>query len=145
MAGQLLEKKGRKVDLVGNSMGWTIVSPALLAVFEEFAKDFIQALRFSAVDSSGTAVLVEYRVINVLRCLDEAVDLDKSVTSRHKIGNKDTLNIITPVFRVDQIPQNTHVFRSKESMFSLVVSQDFAKAIQKAKLTGYALIETGSV
>lgn len=145
MHGQLLEKPGKRVDLVGNPLGWAIVSPKMLSVFEEYAQDDIQALRFNAVDSSATAVLTDYRVVNVLRCLDRTVDLEKSVTSRHNIGNKETLNIITPVFRVNEIPQNIHVFRPKETIFHLIVSQEFGKAIRKAKLKGVALVETGSV
>ena len=145
MAGQVVEKPGKKVDLVGNPMGWPIVSPAMLSVFNEFAGDSIQSLRLNARDSGGAPALLDYRVINVLRCLDQAVDLEKSVTSRHNFGNKETLNIITPVFRVNQIPPNTHVFRPKESLFSLVVSEEFAEAIQHAKLKGFDLIETGSV
>src|SRR5438874_2475366 len=83
MAAQLLEKPGKRVDLVGNPIGWPIVSPKLLAVFEEFANDDIQCLRLNAIDSSGTPVLGDYRVVNVLCCLDQAVDLEKSITSRH--------------------------------------------------------------
>jgi hypothetical protein len=145
MAGQLLEKPGKKVDLVGNPMAWTIVSPALLSVFEEFAKDDIQSLRLNVVDSSSRAVLTDYMVINVLRCLDETVDMERSVTSCHTIGSQKTLNIITPVFRVCEIPQDTHVFRAKESLFKLVVSEEFVEAIKRAKLKGIALVETGSV
>lgn len=144
MAGPIMEKSGKKVDLVGNPMGWPIVSPGMLIVFNEFATGMIQSLRFNAVDSSGAPALTDYRVMNVLNCLDEVVDLDQSVTSRHKFGDKETLNIITPVFRVSRIPPTTHVFRAKESLFSLIVSQEFAKAIQKAKLKGCFFAETGS-
>jgi hypothetical protein len=142
---QLLEKPGKKVDLVGNPLSWPIASPKMLRVFQESAKETIQPLRLSVMDSSGTPVLTDYRVVNVLLCLDETIDLANSITSRHKIGNKETLNIITPVFRVEKIPQSIHVFRPKESLFHLVVSEEFAETIHEAKLKGYALVDTGSV
>jgi hypothetical protein len=145
MAEQLVEKPGKKVDLVGNPLGWAIVSPAMLRVFEEFARENIQALPLNVIDSSGTPVLTDYRVVNVLRCLDQTVDLEHSVTSRHTIGDKETLYIITPVFRVDTIPQDIHVFRPVESLFHLVVSQEFAEALQKTKLKGFALVQTESI
>jgi hypothetical protein len=145
MAGQLLERPGKRTDFVGNPLGWPIVSPALLRVFESVANDDIQSLYLNVVDKSGAPVLRDYRVVNVLRCLDRAVDLEKSVTSRHKVGDKETRNIITPVFRVMAIPESAHVFRPKESLFTLVVSEEFNEAIQKANLKGLALVETGSV
>jgi hypothetical protein len=117
----------------------------MLSVFREYANDHIQSLRFNAVDSSGKRVLEDYRSVNVLNCLDDVVDLDRSVTSQHKIGDKEMLNVITPVFRVSRVPATTHVFRPNVSLFRLVISQEFANAIKQAKLKGYALIETGSV
>jgi hypothetical protein len=145
MAGQLLEKPGKRVDLVGNPLGWPIVSPAMLALFQELAKDDIQAVPFNAIDSSGMPVLTEYRVVNVLRCLDGTIDVKHSVTSCHASGEKEVLNIITPVFRVVNVPQDVHVFRPMEDLFTCVVSEEFERAIQKAKLRGCALIETGSI
>jgi hypothetical protein len=145
MAAQLLEKPGKKVDLVGNPMGWPIVSPELLALFQESAIDNIQVLRMNVVDSSGVPALTNYSVVNVLRCLDKTVDLDRSVISRQRTGDKETLNIITPVFRLNEVPRNTHFFRPSESMSHLIVSQEFGEAISNAKMKGFALIETGSV
>jgi len=145
LGAQLLANAGRRVDLVGNPLGWVIVSPAMLRVFSEFASDHMQILRFDAVNAYGQHVLEDYRVVNVLSCLEGVIDLTQSVTSRHKIGDKHTLNIITPVFRVGKIPATTHVFRPRESMFTLVVSEEFAEAMQKEKLKGFALVETGSV
>jgi hypothetical protein len=145
LKAQLLEKPGKKVDFVGNPLGWPIVSPTMLDIFSEFGTGSIQGLRFNAVDSSGKPVLENYRVINVLCCLSDVVSLEASVTSRHRVGDKETLNIITPVFRVCAVPETIHVFRPNLSLFMLVVSQEFAEKIEKAKIKGAALIETGSV
>jgi hypothetical protein len=143
VAAQLREIPGKRVDFVGNPLGWPIVSPAMLKVFDEFGNSAIQVLRFTAVDSSGKPVLSDYRVMNVLACLEEVIDLERSVTSHQRIGTEDAFNVISPVFRAERIPEATHVFRPKQSLSMLVISEELAEAVVSADLVGYALVETG--
>jgi hypothetical protein len=132
---------GKPCDYVPNVLAWPIVSPRLLAVFQKFGTE-MQILRADFVDSSGNPALVDYKVLNLLRCLEGTVDLNKSTTSHMTILGTKILNVIDFVFRRDAIPSDLHVFRVEESKSNIIVSADFARAVKEAKMEEIALGRT---
>ena len=69
---------GSPCDLVH---AWLLVSGRLAAIFNEFARPDLQMLDVPVLDSSGRRVLRGYKIINILRSVEGAADVDFEMTS----------------------------------------------------------------
>ena len=96
-------------------------------------------------DEQNLRTCPDFRLVNVLRCLEGTIDVAKSVTSCMNILGNNLLNVIAPAFCVSRIPDDVHVFRASECMPKVFISQEMAHAIRKAKLTGLVMVKTRSV
>jgi hypothetical protein len=128
---------GTPCDLVH---AWLLVSGRLAAIFNEFARPDIQMLEVPVLDSSGRRVLRGYKLINILRSIEGAADVDFEKTSESHIsggfGRRITLQYTAIAASVaPYIP----VFRPKEFMAAVFISEEFAQAIEDAKVTGCML------
>src|SRR5215470_3255710 len=75
---------GKPAHYVPNVLSWPIVSPKMLTCFQKFQTQ-MQILDARFLDESGRQALSGYKVLNILKCLRGAVDLEKSTTSPSEI------------------------------------------------------------
>jgi hypothetical protein len=133
---------GTRCDFVH---AWLLVSGRLAAVFTEFARHDIQMLDVPVLDSSGRRALRGYKLINILRCIEGAADVDFEMTSESHIkggfGRRITLQYSV---KASSVAPYVHVFRPKEFMAAVFVSEELAQAAEDAKLTGYELTKCRS-
>jgi hypothetical protein len=135
---KLWVKPGAPADAIGEPLSWPILSDQLIRVFKALASDDVQEVELSLFCIDTKKPVFGYKVLNVLRSI-QAIDLEQSVTSDMNILGTHVLNVIKPVYRGDLIPPDVHVFRPKESMSRIVVSEELAKAM-RGKGAGVALI-----
>jgi hypothetical protein len=138
-------ERGGRTDFLANPEGWPILSDRLIELIQGIAAADVQALPFPLIYAGCQEPVNGYGLVNVLRSLSGAVDLEKSVTSEMVILGKRIQNVITPVFRSKNIPLDAHIFRPHESPYRIVISGDLAQAMIAARVVGVALIRATTV
>ncbi len=125
-------------DFLHNVYGWLLVSERFINLTKEHIENAVEYLPVDIV-SDGIIINEKYSVINVINLLD-ALDLDNSVYS--VIGEDDwkMLNIKKHALKGRMI-QGQHVFKLKDDVFPVFVSEVVKNIVQKNKLTGFSFSE----
>jgi hypothetical protein len=141
---KLWVEPGMPSDALGEPLSWPLWSEKLMALVRPFAKGDIQEIAAPIFYVDKKEPVTRYRLVNILRSL-EAIDMARSVTSEMNILGTKITNVIRAVYREAAIPRDVHIFRSKEAMSRIVISEELARAIVDAKVFGVSLIATDTI
>ena len=124
-------------DWLSQPNGWFVVSKRFVDTVSQLENGAIQYLPVKLDACQPQMQSEEYYVANVIEILD-AVDFNNSVC--FNICNK--TGIIKYALK-DGIIKNHHIFKVKTETISFptFVSEDFKKAVRKAKLSGFSFTE----
>ena len=125
-------------DWLSQPNGWFVVSKRFVDTVSQLENGAIQYLPVKLDACQPQMQSEEYYVANVIEILD-AVDFDNSV---YFMLFQNEPSIIKYALK-GGIIKNHHIFMVKEAILSLsiFVSEDFKKAVRKAKLSGFSFTE----
>ena len=130
-------------DFLGNVYGWQIFSERALKLFGDIISNDIQLLPTKVINRDTGQETGKYFVVNVLPLLD-ALDLENSVYNYH--GPKDVahLSVIKYGIKKEKVAGH-HIFRLRDSKFSLFVSGEFKKVVEENKMLGRDFLKIKSI
>ncbi|MDP4147337.1 MAG: hypothetical protein Q8936_23175 [Bacillota bacterium] len=120
-------------DYLDNNLSWLIVSDNFKKVIEDAGIDGIQYLPINIMSKGGNEKLGNYYVANIYNLLN-AVDMNESEYIQFRSGG---YSIVKYAVKADNI-KNCDIFRLKEGIVPIFVSEKMKKLIQYNKLTGFA-------
>lgn len=100
-------------------------------------------LPFILHDKQGRVVKERYFVVNLLRSVS-CLDLEKSQYDTYPHKPEKIYGIESIYLREDQIPPDATLFRLAEYTRFIIIRSDLVEAIQKAGLTGLAVLPLGA-
>ena len=119
--------------------GWNIFSEKTIKLFSDLIGNDVQLLPIKIVNKDTGQEIDKYFVVNVLPFLD-ALDLENSVYDYFGTEEEKRLSVIKYGIKEEKICGH-HIFRLKDSPFSLFVSEKFYKTSKKNKLLGCNFLE----
>lgn len=126
-------------DYLATDIGWLIVSNRCRKILDEMDVNNVQYLPIKIKSLADKSEIKGYSVINIIGQV-EALNLDSSVYSYFNLDDKKILNVIKYGLNKDPI-KNLHIFRLKESKFSVFVSEDVKKAFKAKKINGFDFLQ----
>ena len=139
----LNSKKPVAPDYLANPISWPICSERLVNIFQERASKYIQTFDAPLFDYQTKKPLTGYQVVNITRLIS-CLDFSKSNISFSDDG-KEIVSVIDPVYVESKLPQDAHIFRVVEDLYSVVISSEMANDFVRERVTGIALIECKAV
>lgn len=127
----------RKVyDFVRNTVGVLLVSSRVKSVLAELRVDNVEFLPVTLCDHQWNPVAEGYGILNVLGSQD-AIDMKKSDYDIDPITKKEITRIGNLVLAKDQIDPKADLFRVRNMMELILISDRVREAFDKAGLTGF--------
>jgi hypothetical protein len=126
----------RKVyDFVRNTVGVLLVSSRVKQVLEEVHVDNVEFLPVTLCDHQWNPVAEGYGILNVLGSQD-AIDMQKSEYETSVISG-DISHVSNLVLAKDKIDPKADLFRARNMMELILISDRVREAFNKAGLTGF--------
>ena len=122
-------------DFVRNTVGVLLVSSRVRQVLEELKVDNMEFLPVTMCDHQWNRVAEGYGILNVLGSQD-AIDMEKSTYDLSAISRK-IRHVSNLVLAKDKIDPKTDLFRARNMMELILISDRAREAFEKAGLTGF--------
>ncbi|MCY1042220.1 hypothetical protein OV208_12925 [Corallococcus sp. bb12-1] len=127
----------RKVyDFVRNTVGVLLVSSRVKQVLEELQVDNTEFLPITLCDHQWKPVGKDYGILNVLGSQD-VIDMKKSDYDIDPITQKEITRLGNLVLTKDGIDPKAEVFRARDMMELILISDRVQEAFVNAGLTGF--------
>lgn len=132
-------ENGEREDLLGNALGWLLISKRIKATLTEIAATPMQFLPVTVVDTTTGHQTLDYCVLNVL-CALPALHRQHALY-RISTTDPDRLNVIKVVLNKGIV--NAHpIFRLKEFISQLYISEDVKNRLDALVVSGFRFIPT---
>lgn len=132
-------ENGKKEDLLGNALGWWLISKRVKEQLMKLSTAPLQFLPVTVVDTITGSYTSDYSVLNVLLALP-ALHKQHSLY-RASPNYPERLNVIKVVLA--QRVVDTHpIFRLKEFMPQIYVSEDVKNLLESLAVSGFRFIPT---
>jgi len=118
-------------EYLGNVYGWSIFSEKAIQLLGDLILNDVQLLPIKVVNKDTGREIEKYFVVNVLPFLD-ALDLENSV--HFDLGDGE-VSVVKYGIKEEKV-RGHHIFRLKDSQFSVFVSEEFYKIAKKNKMLG---------
>ncbi|QEH70627.1 hypothetical protein QTL86_22710 [Cellulosilyticum sp. ST5] len=126
-------------DYLHNAKGWLIVSKQFRILIRTLIEEEVQYLPVKIKDVVTQEVVTDYQVANIIDVL-EALDLEHSDYSYITAKDIKLLSVKKYGLKAEVI-KGHHIFKLKESIMPIFVSEVFKKEIETNKLSGFSFLE----
>ncbi|WP_163782537.1 imm11 family protein [Myxococcus vastator] len=125
-------------DFVRNTVGVLLVSSRVTQVLEELKVDNAEFLPVTMCDHQWNPAAEGYGILNVLGSQD-VIDLDKSDCDIDPITKKEVTRVGNLVLTQGKIDPKADIFRARNMMELILVSERVRNAFEQSGLTGFKL------
>ncbi len=136
------EKDGYITDYIDNNLVWLLVTEKFKAVLEQLDLGNVQFLPVKAVSKDGSEEIRGY-LLNICN-IPDALNRKESEYSVYRASGKKWLSIQRYVLTESQIGPY-EIFRIKDDLFSIFITEKIKKAIKDNKITGCDFVEIKTV
>ena len=143
-AVKLFVNDGPAPDYLYNPLSWPICSMRLRQILEDGAGHDFQSVPAPLHHATSGERIEGYTIVNVTTIVD-CLNIDKSTVSYMQIGGKQILHVIKYALNEAMIPHDVHLFRVKDSLTSIVLSDELATQTVGKGLKGLAFVRLTSV
>lgn len=126
-------------DFIANLYRWLIVSKKFVNVSNNLIKEQVQYLPVKIIDKIANIENNSYFVANIVTILD-ALDMKKSKYDIFEVDTNKIISVEKYVLIEDKIV-NKHIFRLKNDLIPIFVSEKIKQIIEDNKLLGFAFLE----
>lgn len=126
-------------DYLANLYRWLIVSDKFVEVTKSVIGNQVQYLPVKIVENTEKVGDISCQVANIVNVLD-AFDLENSDYSIFKLRERQVVSVKKYALKSDKIEGN-HIFRLKDDMIPVFVSETLKKIIEDNNLSGFAFLE----
>ena len=138
--GEDTENRPQASYLGGAMKSWLIFSERFLDFVWDFIKDDVQVLEAPVYRRSDGVKVSGYKIVNPLRVFD-CIDWKKTVVTKNKDGSRKY--VTGKIYIREKAIGNHHIFRLKDWLYSVIVSDAFAKSLIGKGFKGIAFIRCG--
>ncbi len=128
-------------DYLANLYRWPIVSSFFRKLTYELIKNQVQYLPIKVIDNFTKVEINSYYVVNIVKTID-ALDLEKSKYDIFELDDKKFISVEKYALRDNKIC-GVHIFRLKEDVIPIFVSDSIKKIIESNNLVGFKFLEVG--
>ena len=129
-------------DFLANPISWPICSERLVRVLQQRSSD-LQLFDAPLFDNKTNRRVTGYSIVNVTK-LVSCLDFEKSNIS-YADDSDEIISVIDSVFIEGKIPEDAHIFRVAEDVYSVVISDELANDLARERITGIVLIECKAI
>ncbi len=126
-------------DYLHNVNGWLIVSKQFRTLMRTLIEEEVQYLPVEVKDVVTEESVTDYKVANIIDVL-EALDLEHSDYSYITAKDIKLLSVRKYGLKAEVI-KGHHIFKLKESIMPIFVSEVFKKEIEANRLSGFSFLE----
>ncbi len=123
-------------DFVRNTLGVLLVSSRVYDVLKGTSVDNVEFLQVSMCDHQWNPVSQDYGILNVLGS-QEVIDMEKSKYRMDRITKKEIARLSNLVVAHDRLEPNVGLFRARNMMELILISDRTKNAFEQAGLTGF--------
>ena len=128
-------------DYLATVYGWLTVSERFIEAIKLYSSNVVEYLDFIVENRETKEVINTYKIANILDVV-EAVDLNLSDYDIFEAGETKVISIKKYILKAKAVDSH-HIFRPKEDIFSIFISEFVKNAIELNKLTGFSFLEVG--
>ncbi len=133
------DENEEQLDLLPNPVSWLIFSERLTEYALPFIKEDVQIFDPPIYRESDGAKVGGYKLINPIRVID-CLDKEKSNIKKAEDGH---IKLCLDMHIKEDCVGNHHIFRVKDYLPSIILSDVFAKGIRKEGFEGFAFLRLG--
>ncbi|WNZ63512.1 hypothetical protein QEG98_07255 [Myxococcus sp. MxC21-1] len=123
-------------DFVRNTLGVLLVSSRVHEILKEARVDNVEFLPVSMCDHQWNPVSQDYGILNVLGS-QEVIDMEKSKYRMDRITKKEIARLSSLVVAHERLDPNAGLFRARNMMELVLMSDHVHEAFLRAGLTGF--------
>lgn len=126
-------------DYLSNLHRWFVVSENFCKQTQETIESQVQYLPIKVIDRFNGAQVDSYFVANIVTVID-ALDLDNSKYDIFELDDEKSISVEKYALKSSEIV-NKHIFRLKDDMIPIFVSETLKKIIENNEFTGFKFLE----
>lgn len=126
-------------DYIANLYRWLIVSDRFIQLTNDILCNQVQYLPITIRDKQTNKEIDSYRAVNILNVAD-GLDLEKAIYDYFSLNDQKIISVRKYVLKGNSI-KGQHIFRLKDDMIPIFVSENFKKIIEDNMLVGFDFFE----
>jgi hypothetical protein len=126
-------------DVVGNPLSLLILSEKLISIISGFTKDDVQFLKPNLMFDKNT--IDRFKIMHTIKSI-ECLDMENSGISSYGDSGISVIGH-TAIFS-SKVPEDTHIFRLKEDLNTIIVSDELAQSLVGKNINGLAFAQCES-
>jgi len=128
------------IDFLVNNYRWLIVSDRFQKVMGNNIGNSIQYLPIKIYNKESGTTITSYKVANIVSVID-ALDLENSAYDIFEVDENEKIISIEKYAIKEKEVTGKHIFKLKDEIIPIFVSEKFKNLIEKNKLTGFDFLE----